>query len=323
MTGSMTGSMTGPMTGPMTQATPFPRTAAHKLFCFGFGYSAASLAERLAPTQIQIAGTRTRLEAGQKRGIALAAFNSDGHAAGVVTLLAGTTHLLISIPPDAAGDPALRIFGDDLRRLSSLVWIGYLSTIGVYGDCAGAWVDETAAVRPQSMRAARRVMAEDQWRGYGAATGTHVEIFRLPGIYGPGRSMIDAVQAGTARRVIKPGQVFNRVHVTDIARALERAIDLAATGRSPQFDTYNLVDDDPTPPQDVVKFAAELLGVEPPPEVPFEAAQLTPMGQSFYAENKRASNARLKQAFKFALAYPTYREGLRAIVAGCRLSDQA
>ena len=298
----------------MTQTAASPLTAAHKLFCFGFGYSAQALAKRLQATPMTVVGTRTRPHT--EGANPMATFDGHSHNASVATLLAGTTHLLLSIPPDADGDPALRVFAGDLRRLSSLVWIGYLSTIGVYGDVGGAWVDETAPVRPQSARAARRVTAETQWLSFGAETGTHVEIFRLPGIYGPGRSMIDTVRAGTARRVVKPGQVFNRVHVSDIARALERAMELAAAGRSPEFDTYNLADDAPAPPQDVVAFAAGLLGLPPPPEVPFEASQLTPMGQSFYAENKRASNARLKQAFEFTMAYPTYRDGLRAILAG-------
>ena len=300
----------------MTEPASSNLTAAHKLFCFGYGYSAHALQERLRLAQLTIAGTRRRVEPGASDSIKLAAFDGTSPAANVSALLAGTTHLLISIPPDAHGDLALRMFRDDLRRLPSLVWIGYLSTIGVYGDQAGAWVDETAPVRPESERAVRRLTAENQWRAYGAATSTHVEIFRLPGIYGPGRSMIEAIKAGTARRIIKPDQVFNRVHVTDIARALERAMDLAAAGSSPDFDTYNLVDDTPAPPQDVVSYAAELLGMPPLPEVTFDEANLSPTGQSFYAESKRASNARLKQAFDFAFAYPSYREGLHAIAAG-------
>ena len=289
-----------------------------RLFCFGLGYTARVLAEQLLSDHrhagINIAGTRTRPDASDDGLIKLAEFSGDSPGAGVTRLLAGATHLLISIPPDLEGDPALRCYASDLASLSTLRWIGYLSTIGVYGDAGGGTVDETSPTKPQSERAMRRVTAENQWRAFGQQTGKRVEIFRLPGIYGPGRSVIDSLRSGTAKRIVKPGQVFNRVHVIDIARALETAMALAATGCPSPYDTYNVVDDEPAPPQDVVAFAAELLGLPPPPEIPFDAATLSPMARSFYSESKRVSNARLKSAFGFKLAYPSYREGLQAIL---------
>jgi nucleoside-diphosphate-sugar epimerase len=291
---------------------PFPPSS--KLFCFGFGYCAEVLATRLHG-KLEIAGTR-RAASAALNAIKLAAFDGTVRATAVAEALAGTTHLLLSIPPDADGDPALRWHRVDLAALPSLVWIGYLSTVGVYGDAGGAKIDETALLNPQSARGARRVMAEAQWRAFGHKSGKRVEVFRLPGIYGPGRSAIDSVRDGTARRIVKPGQVFNRIHVADIAATLERAMMLASAGRSLAFDTFNVVDDEPAPPQDVVAYAAQLLGVQPPPEIPFAEAQLSPMAQSFYGESKRVDNARLKSEIGLTLAYPTYREGLADILRG-------
>ena len=225
-------------------------------------------------------------------------------------LLAGTTHLLVSVPPDLEGDVVLRHFRDELAALPELAWVGYLSTVGVYGDWQGQWVDETSPTRPTSERSLRRVQAETAWRAFGSESGRRVEIFRLSGIYGPGRSVIDNLKAGTARRVIKPGQVFNRIHVDDIARVLVAAIDKAA-GHS----VYNVSDDEPAPPQDVVAYAAELLGLPIPPEIPFEQAWIKGMTATFWAESKRVSNARMKSALGVELAYPTYREGLSALMS--------
>lgn len=284
-----------------------------KLFCFGLGYTATVLAERLSELpDVRIAGTKTRVEPGRGLGgVEVAPFQGDSRHMDVVGLLGGSTHVLVSIPPDLEGCPALRLFKDDLADLPDLEWVGYLSTIGVYGDTKGEWVDEDSPIRPASERSLRRWQAEKGWRAFGEATGIRTEIFRLPGIYGPGRSVIDSLRTGTARRIIKAGQVFNRVHVVDIARALEAAMDRATT-----FDVYNVVDDEPAPPQDVIVYAAELLGLSPPPEVPFDEARLSAMAASFYAETKRVRNTRLKSALDFELLYPTYREGLLAIVTG-------
>jgi nucleoside-diphosphate-sugar epimerase len=283
-----------------------------RLFCFGYGYCAKALAERLAGRAgVSIAGTRTRAGADNGGSVQLAAFAGDARSTSVTRLLQGVTHVLVSIPPDLEGDPALRHHWADLAALPTLLWVGYLSTIGVYGDSGGAWIDETAPLRPQSERALRRAKAEEQWRRFGAETGKRVQIFRLPGIYGPGRSVIDSLMSGEARRIVKPGQVFNRIHVADVAATL----DLAMAGAS-EHDVFNVVDDEPAPPQDVIAFGAELLGLPIPPDTPFERASLSPMGRSFYDEVKRVRNDRIKTGLGVRLAFPTYREGLAAIVRG-------
>ena len=283
-----------------------------RLFCFGFGYAAEALARRLSARTTALAGTRTRLEESPPPlGARLAAFQSEAATQEVRSLLAGATHVLVSIPPDLEGDVVLRHFREDLLALPTLDWVGYLSTVGVYGDCQGGWVDETSPVRPMSERSLRRLQAEHAWCEFGRDSRRRVEVFRLAGIYGPGRSVIDSLRAGTARRIVKPGQVFNRVHVDDIALVLSRAID-KPVGHA----IYNVADDEPAPPEDVVAYAAELLGVPVPPDVPFARAAFGDMAASFWAECKRVSNARIKTALGVALAYPTYREGLRALIAG-------
>jgi nucleoside-diphosphate-sugar epimerase len=282
-----------------------------RLFCFGFGYAAEALARRLSARTTALAGTTTRLEESPAPlGARLAAFQSYGTTGEVRSLLSGTTHLLVSIPPDLEGDVVLRHFRDDLLALPELDWVGYLSTVGVYGDCQGRWVDETSPTRPTSERSLRRLQAEHAWRDFGRDSGRRVEVFRLAGIYGPGRSVIDSLRARTARRIVKPGQVFNRIHVDDIALVLARAVDKPA-GHA----IYNVSDDEPAPPEDVVAYAAELLGLPVLPEVPFARAGLGDMAASFWAECKRVSNSRIKTALGVALAYPTYREGLRALIS--------
>jgi nucleoside-diphosphate-sugar epimerase len=282
-----------------------------RLFCFGYGYSAESLVRQVSARITSVAGTRTSLGGAAQPGIELATYKGDVPSALVRRLLAGTTHLLVSIPPDLEGDAVLRHFAEDITALSDLAWIGYLSTVGVYGDHKGGWVDEDTPANPQSERSLRRVMAERAWLEFRAATGRRVELFRLSGIYGPGRSVIDNLRAGTARRIVKPGQVFNRIHVDDIARVLAAAID-KDTGHA----IYNVSDDEPAPPEEVVAYAAELLGIQAPPTIPFDAAGLTGMAASFWAENKRVRNTRIRTALGVDLLYPTYREGLRALAAG-------
>jgi nucleoside-diphosphate-sugar epimerase len=282
-----------------------------RLFCFGFGYCAQALAQRVSARTISLAGTRTGVGASDPAplGARLAEFKGDASSAEVRALLAGTTHALISIPPDLEGDVVLRHFRDELAALGDLAWVGYLSTVGVYGDWQGQWVDEASPARPTSERSLRRVQAERAWLDFAKDTGKRVEVFRLAGIYGPGRSVIDTLRAGTARRIVKPGQVFNRIHVDDVAQALAAAIDKDTGHR-----IYNVGDDEPAPPQDVVAHAAELMGLPVPPEVALEAAGLTGMAASFWFECKRVSNARIKGALGVELMYPTYREGLRALL---------
>lgn len=285
------------------------------LLCIGLGYTARVLAKRLTGQGWLISGT-ARSEDGVK-SIEAAAWQGlglDGVSAspGVRGALALATHLLLSAPPEAAGDPVLRLYGADIADGPSLRWIGYLSTVGVYGDTGGGWVDEALPANPGTERGKRRLAAEAAWLALGRDSGKRVHVFRLPGIYGPGRSAIDNLRAGTARRIIKPGQVFNRIHVDDIATALIAAM----TGPTPlQHQIYNITDDEPCRPEDVVTFAAGLIGVPPPPAIAFEDADLSPMARSFYGESKRVSNARMKHDLGISLAYPTYRQGLQAIVA--------
>jgi nucleoside-diphosphate-sugar epimerase len=282
-----------------------------RLFCFGYGYSAESLARRLSPRNLAVAGTKMTLPTPAEPGTVLAVYKGDAPSSVVRGLLQGSTHVLVSIPPDIEGDVVLRHYRDDLAVLPDLAWIGYLSTVGVYGDHKGAWVDEWSPAVPSSERSLRRLEAEQAWLDLAAETGKRVEVFRLAGIYGPGRSVLDSVRAGTARCIVKPGQVFNRIHVDDIARVLAAAIDKDTGHR-----VFNVSDDEPAAPEDVVAYAAELLGVPPPPAVPFEQSGLTGMAASFWAECKRVRNARIRRELNVDLLYPTYREGLRALAAG-------
>ncbi|MBR2535579.1 MAG: SDR family oxidoreductase [Hyphomicrobium sp.] len=281
------------------------------LFCFGLGYSAAYLADDLIARGWHVAGTSTRAIGSarlQARGFDGLVFDGRTHTPEVAEALQSATHILLSIPPDAGGDPALRVFGEDIASAPNIGWIGYLSTVGVYGDANGGWVDEDTPAQPLSDRGQRRLAAETAWRAFGKRTGKAVMVFRLPGIYGPGRSTLDDLRGGEARRIIKPEQVFNRIHVADIAASIAAGI------AAPRADrVYNVTDDEPGPPQDVVAFGAELLGMPVPPGLDFATTELTPMARSFYSESKRVSNARLHQELGVKLKYPTYREGLRGI----------
>ena len=284
-----------------------------RLFCFGLGYSAAALVRRLrdrAEVSTSIAGT-TRSGRSQGDGIAIAGFDGTARTGEVTRLMEGTTHLLLSAPPGAAGDPVLACHADDIARLGTLRWIGYLSTVGVYGDHGGAWVDETTEPRPISARSIARLAAETAWLEFGHRLGVPTQVFRLAGIYGPGRSAIDDLRDGSARRIVKRAQVFNRIHVDDIAAALEAAM------TRPCLETvFNVADDEPAPSDEVVAYAASLIGVPAPPPVPFDEAVLSPMARSFYGECKRVRNERVKRALGVRLSYPTYREGLAAVAVG-------
>jgi nucleoside-diphosphate-sugar epimerase len=282
-----------------------------KLFCFGLGYSAETLAKRLAAKGWGIAGTArdlANIERLRGQGYEVVRFAGEARNAELVAALAGTTHLLHSIPPDPDGDPVLRHYRAEIADLPTLGWIGYLSTVGVYGNSAGAMVDEATPPHPNNERTRARVVAESAWLALGEEIGRPAQVFRLAGIYGPSRSALDKLRAGTARRVIKPGQVFNRIHVEDIASVLEASIARPRAGA-----IYNVADDEPAPPEDVITYGAELLGMEPPPEVPFEEADLTPMARSFYGDSRRISNALIKSQLGVRLAYPNYRQGLKAL----------
>jgi nucleoside-diphosphate-sugar epimerase len=283
-----------------------------RLFAFGLGFSAQALAERLARQGRQVAGTArdpgkvAQLDA---RGYAVTRFTGEPGNEAIAKLLQGTTHLLLSIPPGKEGDPVLAHYRAELAALSSLEWIGYLSTVGIYGDQDGNWVDESTEPKPNTARTEARVEAERAWLAFGEQTGVKVHIFRLAGIYGPGRCVFDKLRDGTARRIKKGNQVFSRIHVEDIASVLE-----ASMARPRAGAIYNVADDEPAAPGEVVAYAAEMLGMTPPPEVPFEEADLTPMARSFYEGSRRIGNARIKSELGVTLRYPTYREGLASLL---------
>jgi nucleoside-diphosphate-sugar epimerase len=282
-----------------------------RLFCFGFGYTAEALVRRLAPRDMTFAGTKTIVRALEEPlpGLTLVAYAGDRASEDVRRALTDTTHVLVSIPPDLEGDVVLRHYRDDLARLPQLAWIGYLSSVGVYGDWHGAWVDETSPTRPSTERSLRRLEAETAWLACAQDGRARVDIFRLASIYGPQRSVLDHLRGGTARRIVKSGQIFNRIHVDDIARTLAAAID-----RDTGHRLFNVSDDEPAPPQDVVAYAAELLGIPVPPELPFAQAGLTGLAASFWTESRRISNQRLRRDLGVELLYPTYREGLRSLL---------
>lgn len=286
-----------------------------RLFCVGFGFSAAHLVRRLQQEQEsgkgwRIAGTcrseekKRQLES---QGIETFLFSPDQPLD--PSAFEGSTHLLASAPPNETGDPFIKAYGDALmKHAPDLEWAGYLSTTGVYGDRGGDWVDESSELAPTTARGEKRLAAERDWLSWGERSGVPVHLFRLAGIYGPYRNQMTSLRQGKARRVVKPGQIFSRIHVDDIAGILKASIAKPHAGAA-----YNVCDDEAAPPQDVIAYAASLMGVEPPPEIPFEEADLSPMAKSFYEDVKRVSNKRLKKELGVTLLYPTYREGLKAL----------
>ncbi len=277
------------------------------LLSFGHGFSARALTPLLLAQGWRIIGTTRsadKAEALCTSGVEPMIFPGSNMG----TAISQATHLLISAGPDAQGDPTLRKVGDQIAaHADRFEWVGYLSTTGVYGDHRGGWVDESSALTPATRRGQWRVEAEAAWA---AIPGLPLHIFRLAGIYGPGRGPFAKVRNGTARRIIKEGQVFSRIHVQDIAQVVAASIAQPNPGA-----IYNLCDDDPAPPQDVIGHAAELLGLPLPPAQDFETADMTPMARSFYAESKRVRNDRIKHELGIELLYPTYREGLAALLA--------
>lgn len=283
-----------------------------RAFFFGLGFSSINAAEAMRQGGFaHIGGTvRSEEKAAQLRADNIDAVLFDGTAPGpaIRDALARVSHVILSIAPDDRGDPVLRHHRADLDAAGQLQWLCYYSTVGVYGDFGGDWIDEAAPLVPRNMRSDRRVLAEQAWRDYAAERGVPLCILRLAGIYGPGRSTFDKLRAGTARRVIKPGQVFNRIHVADIARVTALAAERRLDG------TFNLADDEPAPPQDVIAYAAQMIGMDVPPDLPIETAEMTPMQRSFYRDNKRVSNRAIKQALGIDLLYPDYRAGLGQIL---------
>jgi nucleoside-diphosphate-sugar epimerase len=283
----------------------------NRLFCFGLGYCATELGRRLLLDGWTVAGTTAHVEKVERlveQGFEPFLFDGNATLPDIAAALQSATHVLLSIPPDADSDPALRHYGAAIAASTSVHWIGYFSTVGVYGDASGCWVDETTETRPGTERGQRRVKAEKGWIELAENSGKALVIYRLPGIYGPGRSAIDQLKAGTARRIFKPGQLTNRIHVGDIATAVEASLDLP-----PSVHIFNVTDDLPAPPQDVIAYGAELLGLPCPPATDPADAGLSSTARSFYIENKKVSNARMKAELGVKLAYPTYVEGLKAI----------
>lgn len=285
-----------------------------RLFCFGLGYSALALAEQLKAEGWAVAGTCRTSEKQddlERRGFRIHLYGRGNELCDPAAAFGDATHILHSIPPDGDGDPVLDRHGGALGGLRHLQWFGYLSTTGVYGDRGGGWVDEASELRPTGERGRRRVAAEQGWKALHVSRGLPLHVFRLAGIYGPGRSALDTVRGPGARRIIKPGQVFSRIHVDDIVQVLRASIVRPNPGA-----VYNLCDDDPAPPWEVIEYAAELLGLPPPPAVPFEQAQMSEMARSFYDDNKRVRNDRIKTELGVTLRYADYRAGLRALVGG-------
>ncbi|MCC7304692.1 MAG: SDR family oxidoreductase [Alphaproteobacteria bacterium] len=286
-----------------------------KLFGFGYGYTCDYLGHELSQRGAgawTLAGTtrdpdkRAVLRA---RGIQIYNFDYENPLPDPLYHLEGTTHVVISTPPDDEGDPAFIVHGEDLLKIPTIEWVGYLSTTGVYGDREGGEVDETSELRPTSRRGSRRVKAEEEWLSLHKSHGLPVHVFRLAGIYGPGRSALDSVRAGVARRINKPGHTFARVHVEDIVQTL-----IASMAKPNPGAIYNVCDDLPAPSHEVIAYACELLGRAPPPLVEFDDANLAPITRSFYMDNRVVRNDRIKNELGVQLKYPDFRAGLR----GCR-----
>jgi nucleoside-diphosphate-sugar epimerase len=285
-----------------------------RLFCFGLGYTALALADRLLHRGWTVSGTcrsEDKRQTLNDAGIAAHLLDAGRGLADPAGALAGSTHVLVSIPPDPqsepTGDPVVDRYGELLAEQPGLAWVGYLSTTGVYGDREGGVVDERSELRPSGERGRRRVRAEYGWLELWRHRAVPAHVFRLSGIYGPGRSALDLVRTGKARRIDKPGQVFNRIHVQDIVSVL-----LASIARPSPGGVYNCADDDPAPSHEVIDFACRLLGMKPPPLIPLDAADLSPMARSFYDDNKRVSNRRIKEELGVILTYPSYTDGLSA-----------
>jgi nucleoside-diphosphate-sugar epimerase len=282
-----------------------------RIFVFGLSYTAQAFIHSQPAQWSRVSGTvRLADKARQLQLEGIQAYPLMGEfdenaLAGDIRL---SDALLVSAPPSKDGDPCLGRFREVIASAGSLGWIGYLSTTGIYGDHGGSWINEETPPTPQSARSVERLAAERAWQAFGRDTGKPVHVFRLSGIYGPGRNPLVNLARGTAHRIVKPGQVFNRIHVDDIAATL-----WASMQRGRQGAVYNVADDEPAPPQEVVAYAANLADVAPPPEVSYETADLSPMARSFYAENKRVSNRLIKEELGVRLAYPTYREGLQAL----------
>lgn len=279
-----------------------------KLFIFGLGFTGMEVAKAALAQGWQVAGTWRDRPPESCPGLESLRF-SNGYPL-EVGALDQVIGLLSTAPPQDSGDPVLDALGKDISIMERFAWVGYLSTTGVYGDRQGGLVEETSPLLPSIERSIRRAKAEAEWLSLWQTSKIPVHIFRLPGIYGPGRSPFDQLRAGRAHRIDKPGHVFSRIHVEDIAGAIMASLNKPTPG-----EIYNLCDDDPAPQHEVVAYAANLMGIAPPPLVPFDQAELSPMAQSFYADNKLVSNAKMKRHLAYNLKYPSYKNGLKSILA--------
>lgn len=288
------------MSSPYHSALPLGQ-----LFCFGLGYSGARLALALRALGWQVAGT-------SRDGAVLQELDTHGIAGGQLEhaeIPPGTSHILSTVPPGAAGDPVILAQADKIAATGGLVWLGYLSTTGVYGDRGGDWVTENDTPNPGNERSRHRLAAEQTWLNLWSTRGVPVHIFRLAGIYGPGRNALISVRAGTAKRIVKPGHLFSRIHVDDIVQVL-----LASMAAPNPGAIYNVCDDEAAAPADVVSHASELLGVTPPPLEEYAPDTMSAMARSFWAENRRVANDRIKRELSIKLRYPDYRSGLKALL---------
>jgi nucleoside-diphosphate-sugar epimerase len=286
--------------------------AASRLFCFGLGYSARVLAKALIEKGWQVAGTS--MEEGGKEefeasGVTIFPFDRKRPLENFKEALSGTTHILVSVPPDHEGCPVLGAHKNDLKAMEGLTWVGYLSSVGVYGDAQGGVVNEASPLQAASQRALLRAAAERAWLDIPSLP---VHVFRLAGIYGPGRSALDGVRAGTAKRIEKSGHLFSRIHVDDIAQVLMASMESPFSG-----SIYNVCDDHPAASSDVTLQACSLLGVEPPPLITFEQAvrEMSPMALSFWQDRRKVDNQKIKQELEIILRYPDYKTGLAAVLA--------
>jgi nucleoside-diphosphate-sugar epimerase len=285
-----------------------PMADTPRLFIFGLGYAATTFARAMKDRAAWIGGTvRTAEKAATliAGGLHAVVFDGTSSGVGVKAALAEATHVLVSIPPGEGADPVLAHHAEDIVAAPRLAGVAYLSTVSVYGDYGGAWVDERTIPHPAHPRAVSRMKAEKAWSALASRRGVPLAVHRIAGIYGPGRNSLLNLAEGKAHRVVKLGQVFNRIHVADIAAVL-----VAALGRA---GIYNLADDEPAPPEYVIVHAARLMGVRPPSAMSLEETNLSPMARSFYAGNRRVANRRIKEQLGIRLRYPTYRDGLGAL----------
>jgi nucleoside-diphosphate-sugar epimerase len=282
-----------------------------KVFFFGIGYCAEALIRRTPG--IEASGTvrsEERVTAFRAEGVDAHVFDGARWEPGLEEALTRAETIVVSIPPRAGDGAPSELLASAIAAAPALRRILYYSTIGVYGDHGGAWIDETSATLTRSDRGVARLMDEARWMEAGRARGAAVDVLRLPGIYGPGRNALVRLREGDARRIVKPGHVSNRAHVDDIAEVTRLALTRGLDGQ-----VWNVADDEPAPPQDVIAYAAALLGIDPPPEEPFDEATLSPMAASFFMDEKRVLNAKAKALLGFKPAYPTYRDGLEALSA--------